>query len=45
MARSIKKGPYVEANLEEKCLASTKEKKRKVLSKHGAAVQRSLLIL
>ena len=30
MARSIKKGPYVDANLETKVLASTKEKQRKV---------------
>ena len=45
MARSIKKGPYVAANLEEKVLAINEGKIKKVLSKHGAVVQPSLLIL
>ena len=39
MGRSIKKGPYVDANLEKKFSASMKEREKKGLSKPGAAVQ------
>ena len=45
MARSLKKGPYVEAKLEAKVMLSLKEKVKKVLSKHGVAEVQLLLIL
>ena len=44
MARSIKKGPYVDVKLEKKVLAVNDVAQKEVLSKHGAAVQRSLRI-
>jgi small subunit ribosomal protein S19 len=45
MARSIKKGPYVATHLEKKVLAINEGKSKRVLSKPGADVQPSLLIL
>ena len=41
MARSVKKGPYVEAKLEDKVLGINEEKQKKVLSKPGHAGQPS----
>ena len=45
MARSIKKGPYVAANLEKKVLAINEGKAKKVSLKHGAVVRLSHRIL
>jgi hypothetical protein len=46
MGRSIKKGPYVDANIEEKVLAINEGKSKKVsVERHGADALRSHLIL